>query len=112
MELGVLHISVFYSPHKTKAKEMKMLPDHWMLFPVTADKLRHLQSCPREALKPYNHSFKSNNLNVTYTPKEEKTPLTSINLYPQRYYSADYPGKKKRVCLISDSNISQMKRNI
>lgn len=53
---------------KQRQNEMKMLPGHWMFFPVTAAQLRHLQSCPRCALKARNHLFNSSNSNVTHIP--------------------------------------------
>lgn len=53
---------------KQRQKKIKMLPAHGMFFPVTAVKLRHLQSCPRCAVKAHNHSFISNNVYVSHTP--------------------------------------------
>lgn len=36
---------------KQRQKKRKTLPCHWPFFPVTTVKLRHVQSCPRCALK-------------------------------------------------------------
>lgn len=91
MELRVLGISAHYSPYKTKAKEMKTLPDHWMFFPVTAVKLRHLQSCPQYALKAHNHWFNSSKIKgKILSLKGGKNPLTIKDLCPQKYYSVKY----------------------
>ena len=58
-----------------------------MFFPVTAVKLRHLQSCPQYALKAHNHWFNSSKIKgKIFSLKREKKSTNHQRPLSSKYY--------------------------